>query len=175
MYSEARRFLANPYSALEDVLALSVVMARKAEGPILETGSGLTTILMAAATEHMVYCIEHDPGYASQLKIMAQQAGVFNIAVCQQPIKDGWYYLADLAEDPEFPTLFALALVDGPPRYLASRMPFYEHFGQICEVIVADDADDLGYRQAIEDWAKAHDRKVDFIEERVRKLERKAA
>jgi hypothetical protein len=185
MYSEARRFLANPFSATEDTIALAVAVARKANGPILEIGSGLTTILMAAAApDHTVYCIEHDPGWAAQLNQLAQGSETFNIAICLQPINSDpprdqpWYDLSDPEFADTIPMMFALALVDGPPRYLASRMPFYEHFGEDCETIVVDDMDDPGYREAVKGWAKAHDRKVDFIEERaalVRKLERKAA
>ena len=163
MLSEARRFVHNTYGALEDVLALCVLMARKAQGPILETGSGLTTILMAAANpDHEVYCLEHDPGWAAQLKVMAYTAGTTNIALCTQPIRDGWYDLSDI----ELPEKFALALVDGPPRNLASRMPFYERLGARCETIIVDDADDPGYAEAMKEWAAKNGRKVDFVDVR---------
>ena len=172
MFSEARRYTHNPFGALEDVLALCVLMARKAQGPILETGSGLTTILMAAANPgHEVYCIEHDEGWAAQLKVMAYAAGVTNIALCTQPIRNGWYDLSDI----ELPEKFALALVDGPPRHLGSRMPFYARFGEACETIIADDADDPGYAAAITTWATAHGRRVDFVADRaalIRKQEK---
>ena len=173
MYSEARRFLHNPFGALEDVLALCVLMARKADGPIIETGSGLTTILMAAAApDQEVYCIEHDMGWAAQLEAMAYGAGTTNISLCRQPIRNGWYDLSDI--ESELPSSFALALVDGPPRYLASRMPFYERLAERCDNIIADDADDAGYAEAITSWAKQNGRRVDFVDERaalIRKIE----
>ncbi len=163
LLSEARRFVHNSFGALEDVLALCVLMARKADGPILETGSGLTTILMAAANpEQTVYCIEHDPGWAAQLETMAYTAGTTNIALCTQPIRNGWYDLLDI----ELPERFALALVDGPPRHLASRMPFYEGLAGRCETIIVDDADDPGYAEAITAWATQAGRKIDFVDER---------
>lgn len=163
LLSEARRFTHNPYGALEDVLALCVLMARKADGPILETGSGLTTILMAAAApDHEVYCIEHDGGWASQLRSMAYSAGTTNISLCTQPIRDGWYDLSDI----ELPERFALALVDGPPRNLGSRMPFYERLGDRCDTIIVDDADDPDYAAAFANWATENGRRVDFVDER---------
>jgi predicted O-methyltransferase YrrM len=163
LLSEALRHLGNPYGASEDVLILAVLMARKADGPILEIGSGLSTILMAAAVpEQTVYCIEHDPGWAERLKSMAYSAGTTNIALCTQPIRDGWYDLSDI----ELPSRFALALVDGPPRNLGSRMPFYERLAGSCETIIADDADDPGYAEAIQTWASQNGRMVDFVDQR---------
>jgi predicted O-methyltransferase YrrM len=172
IFSEARRFLHNPFGTLEDVLALCVIMARKADGPILETGSGLTTILMAAAApEQTVYCIEHDPGWAAQLQNMAYSTGTTNIALCTQPINNGWYDLSDL--NGELPEQFALALVDGPPRCFGSRMPFYERLGERCETIMVDDADDPGYAEAIGTWAIAQGRRIDFVGERAALIRKK--
>ena len=163
LLSEARRYTHNPFGALEDVLTLATFSARKVDGPILEIGSGLTTILMAAANpDHEVYCIEHDPGWAAQTEAMAYGAGVTNIAICTQPIRNGWYDLSDI----ELPGEFALALVDGPTRQLGSRMPFYERFGEACETIIVDDVDDPTYAKAIATWANENGRRVDFVGER---------
>ena len=163
LLSEARRFVHNPFGAEEGVLALCVLLARKAGGPILEVGSGLTTILMAAANpDHKVYCIEHDQGWAGQLKAMAYASDTTNIALCAQPIKDGWYDLSDI----ELPENFALALVDGPPRHLGDRMGFYDRLGARCETIIVDDAGDPGYAEAMKEWAAKNGRRVDFVDER---------
>ncbi len=168
---EAREYAHNPYSALEDVLSLAMLLARKADGPILETGSGLSTIIMAAANpDQRVYCIEHDPGWAAQLEAMAWKARTFNISIVTAPIRDGWY-----AIDDELPERFALGLNDGPPRQFGSRMGFFEHFGKRCDVIIADDADDFGYAEAIKEWAANHGRPIDFIPERaalIRRIEK---
>ncbi len=173
LLSEALRHVDNAYGAMVDVLALAVLSARKADGPILEIGSGLSTILMAAAApEQTVWCIEHDPIWAERLKQMAYEAGTTNINLCTQPIKDGWYDLSDI----ELPGRFALALVDGPPRQLGSRMPFYERLASRCDAIVVDDVDDPTYADEITTWARLHGRQIDFVPERaalIRKLETK--
>jgi hypothetical protein len=143
------------------VLALSVALARKANGPIIETGSGLTTILMAAAApDQMVYCLEHHGLYAAQLRQMAAEAGVTNIGLCVCPVKDGWYDLSGM----DLPDSFALGLNDGPPRTIGSRMGFFEHLK--ADTIICDDADDAGYAGSLETWATIHGRGIRFIEPR---------
>ena len=168
---EARKSVGNSYGAMVETLILAVLSARKSDGPILEIGSGLSTILMAAAApEQTVWCVESSAAWAEQLKSMAYAAGITNINLCTQPIRDGWYDLSDI----ELPDWFGLALVDGPERRLGSRMPFYERLAERCEVIVADDTDDAGYAEEITTWAGQNGRRVDFVDERaalIRKLE----
>jgi predicted O-methyltransferase YrrM len=151
-YAEAREAMDNPWGAQTDVLFLAVGLARKARGPIIEAGSGLTTILMAAANpDQTVWCLEHHPVYALKLEHMAYQAGVKNIALVTCPIKDGWYDVA--ADLPHMPKRFAVGLIDGPPRLLGDRMKFFDVFGDCCEAFLADDADDAGYAATLTTWA----------------------
>ncbi len=165
LFTEALRYVDNPFAALEDVLVTAVTLARQADGPIIEAGSGLTTILMKAAAPDLdVYCLEHDPLWAEQLHRYACQAHVENIGLCLCPIRDGWYELTDYAA--ELPDRFALGLNDGPPRTLGSRMGFYKQLGDRCDIILADDADDRSYGDAIEAWCEQSDRRVDFVGER---------
>ena len=169
LFREARRHSDNPFGAMEGVLTLCAVMARKADGPIIEAGSGLTTIIMAAATDHPIYCLEHDPVWAERLEQLIFESGVSGIGVCLCPLKDGWY---DLTDYPDLPAEFALGLNDGPPRALGGRQGFYERFGPITDTIIADDADDRAYRAAIEVWCAENGRRVDFIEQRAALIRR---
>ena len=59
----------------------AIKLAKEADGPIIEAGSGLTTILMAAVTDQTVYCLEHDPVYAAKLRQMCVEAGVRNVGL----------------------------------------------------------------------------------------------
>ena len=154
---EAFEFVGNPFAAQEDVLGLAVGYAARANGPIIEMGSGLSTVLMAAATDQTVYCIEHSLHYAQLLEAMARSAGVSNIGVCHAPIKDGWY---DMDCFDGLPDRFALGVVDGPPRSLGSRMGFMPAFGGKCDKIIFDDADDVSYVDGILDWAQEAGRDV---------------
>ena len=170
--TEAANYIANHWGANEEVLALCVKLARNATGPIIESGSGLTTVLMAAATDQQVYCLEHHGLYAALLRQFAAEAGVTNISLCIQPIKDGWYDLSDILD--ELPDHFALGLNDGPPRQIGLRMKFFDHFNP--DITICDDADDTGYAEAIIAWAGQNGRRVDFVGLRaalIRKLETK--
>lgn len=158
-YAEAIKAVNNPWGAQVDVLTLAVLLARKSTGPIIETGSGLTTILMAAANpDQTVWCIEHSDHYARQLESMAHSAGVSNIALVTCNFKDGWYDLTDDLND--LPAKFSLGLVDGPPREFGDRMKFFDVFGERCSAILADDADDGGYAERLKAWATDHGRTV---------------
>lgn len=169
VFQEALKRGNNPYGATLDVLVLCAAMARKADGPIIEAGSGLTTIIMAAVTEQPIYCLEHDPIWAARLEEMIAESGVAGIGLCLCPIKDGWY---DLTDYPDLPAEFALGLNDGPPRQLGGRMGFYERFGDCTDTIIVDDADDPGNATAIEAWCEQHGRRVDFIPERAALIRR---
>lgn len=157
--AEVVKYIDNKWGASLDVLSLAVLLARKATGPILETGSGLTTVMMAAARPDLtVWAIEHSDHFAKQLEQMAREAGVNNIAVVLNPIKDGWY---DLGEDrAAMPDRFSVALVDGPPRLSGDRMKFFDHFGDCVDVVLADDADNPSYEKKLRAWAGANRKSI---------------
>ena len=173
-YAEAIRAVDNPWGASADILSVAVLLARKATGPILEAGSGLSTILMAAANpDQTVWCIEHSEQFARQLEDMAGAAGVRNIALVTCPIRDGWY---DLSEDMKaLPDRFALGLVDGPPRQISDRMRFFDAFGDRCEVFVADDANDPGYTDRLTTWAEGARRPIQIDSRAAVILQKEAA
>lgn len=157
LFVETRKALGNHWGALEDVLMLCALMGQKSEGPIIETGSGLTSIVLAASSKHPVYCLEHDEYWANKTQELASQAGVkVNIKICD--IEDGWYVVPK-----DLPKEFSVGLNDGPPRLVGNRTGFFDHFGNT-ETIIVDDTDDSGYGDWLKDWSHTHDRRIDFIE-----------
>lgn len=155
---EAIKYVNNPFGAPSTVLGVGIALARKATKPIIECGSGLSTVLIAAATDQQVWAIENHPNHAQKLRDMVKEAGLTNVVLVTAAIKDGWYDLsADAAAMPE---RFGLAIVDGPPRYLGDRMKFFDHFGQACDVMLFDDADGDGYLNKLREWAAANGRQV---------------
>ena len=151
LLEEAHDYCNNHFGAKPELLAVVIDKARNATGPILELGSGLTTVLMAAANpKQLIWCLEHDDFYAAQTRKWAIEAGVQNIMMVTNPLRaDGFY------EHGELPSkmLFDFALVDGPPRHLGSRDKFYEELGDRVGSIVVDDADDPKALSAGMNWA----------------------
>lgn len=154
-YNEVFRYAGNNYAADAGVLALCVGIARKARGPIIETGSGLSTALMAAVTDQTVHSLEHIPRYAGQTGTWCEEAGVENIRVICAPLKDHWYDV----ERMDLPDKFAFGFCDGPPRIYGTRMKFFEVFGPRCTVILVDDIKtDNNFALRVQQWAEEHGR-----------------
>jgi hypothetical protein len=168
-YEEVVTTLDNSWAVDSAGLAIVVAMARKAQAPILEIGSGLSTVFMAAATDQTVYCVEHCANFARQTAALAREAGVQNIGVCISPLKEGWY---DPAEFDGLPESFDLAFVDGPPRGMGDRMRFFDYFD--AKAILLDDADELAYAEKLHVWAEEHDRDIRFPSSRVALIRRKS-
>jgi hypothetical protein len=110
----------NPWAATADLLTAAILLARDVDGPILECGSGATTLAMAAANPNVtIHALEHDAGWQYRAVTAAREHGLIErIDVRCAPLADGWYASASLEGLPE---TFALALVDGPPRHLGDR------------------------------------------------------
>lgn len=158
MFAELRKAYSNQWGALEDVLLTSAVMAHQAKGPIIEAGSGLTTVILAASTNQTVYSLEHDPEWFNRTMKMLEDAGLTNVKMIHSPIKDGWYSLDGVT----MPKHFSLGLNDGPPRVLGNRMGFFHNLS--ADSIICDDADDEGYASALKDYANLTGRRIDFVE-----------
>jgi predicted O-methyltransferase YrrM len=159
-YNELARFTGNNYSADSSVLALVTGIARKCRGPILETGSGLTTAVIAAASGQPVHSLEHLEHYARQSDDWCRQMGVENATIWCAPLKDGWYDI----ERMRLPDSFTLGFCDGPPRLYGTRMRFLEVFGSRCSVIVMDDVkSDNNFSSAVRQWAADNGRTFEVL------------
>lgn len=158
LFSEARKAVGNHWGALEDVLMLCALLGHKADAPIIEAGSGLSSIVLAASTDQPVYCLEHDDYWAQRVTEMASQAGIDNLHVKVCEIENGFYKLPD-----DLPSRFSLALNDGPPREFGDRTVFFDYFGN-ADTIIVDDADDKGYSEMLKSWSDLNGRKIDFVE-----------
>lgn len=159
-YNEVFRYSGNNYAADAGVLALCVAIARKCRGPIIETGSGLSSVLMGAVTEFPVYSLEHLPHWAAQTLAWAEEGGVANVGLCQAPLVDGWYQ----TEPFDLPAKFAFGFCDGPPRCHGTRMRFFEVFGDRCTVIAVDDIKtDNNFAAKVHAWAEANGRTVTIL------------
>jgi hypothetical protein len=107
----------NPWGADRSMLAASVMLAREAK-TILECGSGLTTLAMAAANPGAdIRALESDKGWAKRVGDALDRAGLV-ATLYRTPLMNGWY--------PDTRGEYDLAIIDGPSRALGSRERAHE-------------------------------------------------
>lgn len=158
-YNEVFKYAGNNFAADPGVLALVVGIARKCRGPIIETGSGLSSVLMGAVADR-VYSLEHIDHYAALTKLWCEEGGVDNVGICYAPLKDFWYDTDKF----DLPNKFTLGFCDGPPRLFGTRMKFFEFIAPRCQVIVVDDVtSDMVFGEQVNAWAVAHDYNMEIL------------
>jgi hypothetical protein len=148
------------YSALEDYLTACAQGAASARGPILECGSGLTTIVVGVIAQragNTVWSLEHMAAYGDRVAKQLTKHRIDCVRLHTAPLKehaDFAWYDAPLSAMPDS---FSLVLCDGPPgstrggRYgLAPVMKPRLRRG--C-VILLDDADRGDERSIARRWA----------------------
>jgi len=89
------------------------------KGPILELGTGLTTILLgaiAARTGVQVWSLEHSPEFFFRISNVLNHFALKNVSVRLAELKDygdfSWYNTQVIYD---FPDSFSLVVADGPP------------------------------------------------------------
>ena len=135
------------WSAQEEYLAGCIDQALNTSGPILECGSGLSTILVGAVAKRRGQChlaLEHTPDWAAKMRSYLARYKLDSKILQPKPLKDygdfAWYD----APLESMPCGFSLVICDGPPggtkggRY--GLLPIMkEHLRPDC-VVLLDDA-----------------------------------
>src|SRR5690606_5183157 len=99
------------------------------------------------------HALEHDPTWSRKLSITAAKHGVDNIRLHITDLVDGFY---DERELPDAP--FAMALLDGPPRWCGDRSKAYQRLASRIEgaSLLVDDVNDAHERVPLEAYAETH-------------------
>jgi len=146
-------------SASEEYLQAIFRYAGEAEGPILECGSGLSTLVLGIAAQRngqRVFSLEDDPLWFSIVRSALSRYGISNVEVCRAPLRNygdfEWY---DPPRD-RLSTDFALVVCDGPqgttPGGRYGLLPVLgKHLRSFC-VILLDDATRDGEQQVLARW-----------------------
>lgn len=134
------------WSAEEPYLAEAVRSAERTEGPILECGSGLTTLLLggvAVRTGVEVHALEHNAEWHGRVTQALHDFGLRNVKVHLTPLRDfgdcDWYDVS-LAT---LPRNFTFVICDGPPAATrggrSGMMPtMLENLAPACEILLDD-------------------------------------
>jgi hypothetical protein len=106
------------YAANLDYLEEVAKRAVSAAGPVLECGSGATTILLGvlcAKREIEVWSLEHSPEWRARIVELLERSGISGSGVCSAPLVE--YGEFDWYDPPlaKLPKNFALVICDGPP------------------------------------------------------------
>lgn len=137
----------NTWAANAAMLNTAVLLARRSTGPVLECGSGLSTLCMAAANPAItIYALEHSQEWFDRITGTAESLGLRNIRMRYAPLHDGWY-----ARDQVPDERFTLAVCDGPPRQLSDRSGIFDCAGIDGAVLVMDDAEG-DYIKHLAEW-----------------------
>jgi predicted O-methyltransferase YrrM len=93
--------------------------ARELDGPILECGSGLSTLLLGITVKARggrVWSLEHHPQWAARVQRALADNGIDNVDLCVSDLRDyGDYDWYDPPLD-RMPRDFRLVVCDGPPH-----------------------------------------------------------
>ncbi|MDP8961729.1 MAG: hypothetical protein M3N32_08970 [Actinomycetota bacterium] len=132
------------FSAGEAYVFEALNYAAGSKGPILECGSGLTTLALGltAAVTAPVWTLEHDPAWADRIRRRLEMLGATGPAVLDAPLRPygdiEWYEVPS-----ELPDEFDLVLCDGPPgKTRGGRWGLWEVLGDRLHAatVILDDA-----------------------------------
>lgn len=146
-------------SASEEFLQAIFRHAGESPGPILECGSGLSTLVLGIAARRSgqrVWSLEDNPFWASVVRAALRRFEIETVEVCAAPLRDYgdyvWY-------DPPYDSLaaqYALVVCDGPqgttPGGRYGLIPVLgRHLKSGC-VVLLDDASRDGEQEVLARW-----------------------
>ena len=147
-------------SASEEFLQAIFRYAGEADGPILECGSGLSTLVLgvgARRSGQRVWSLENDPMWVSVVRAALARFAIDNVTVCAAPLHDYGDYEWYAPARRELATDFALVICDGPqgttPGGRYGLMPVLgPHLRSGC-VVLLDDAGRAGEQDVLARWS----------------------
>lgn len=141
------------FSAGHGLVGAWIPAARQATGDILECGSGLTSLVAAAANPNVtVWALENDPEWGAITKVRAEKFGIKNLKIVHAPIVDRWYSIPE-----ELPKKFSAAMVDGPNREFSDRDRIMKSGIDLSGALVMwDDMDQENMKDRVEHFAKSY-------------------
>ena len=144
------------FSASPEYLAAIAAAVRETSGPVLECGSGLSTIVIAIEGERYgvdAYSLEHDPVWLARTRAELGRHRLARVRLLDCPLRSygefAWYTVPD-----ELPDSFSLVICDGPPADTCGRYGLLPVLGdRIYGEILLDDATRAHEEWVISTWA----------------------
>jgi hypothetical protein len=128
--------------------------ASEIRGPILECGSGLSTVLLGIVAPGRVTSLEHLPDWRHRVRLAAARHGI-HVNVVYAPLvrylSFDWYSLPE-----SLTNLFELVICDGPPSQTAGGryglLPVVDRWLARKAIILMDDIDRADERRIVARW-----------------------
>src|SRR5688572_18962534 len=109
----------NSWSAQTEYLDACLRHVGESDGPVLECGSGLSTLLMGAVAQSRgirLWSLEHESRYAAQVQRYLDKYRIYSVSLSVAPLRSygdfDWYSLPALQA---LPGKIPLVICDGPP------------------------------------------------------------
>lgn len=158
----------NPWSATPEFLSTVFRLALQAKGTVLECGSGITTLVLAIASERTgneLVSMEHEKGWLCEVQRLLNRYDLNKhpIQISYSPLvtdsKGTWYLPPDVGD-------LSLVICDGPQRKYG-RGGLYRIMGPFMRnaVVIADDCEDEEELKHISEWSQANDRRFEIMGE----------
>lgn len=147
------------FAAGYELVAASIDIAKKAKGTIVECGSGLTSLVMAA-TGAEVYSLESDIEWYRFMLDEKKRLGLDSLTIKYSPLVDqegGRWYSDDIPE-PD------VVLCDGPKRDKGNRDILFKKLnGYVPRYILVDDTESV--EGELKTWADSHNMDMKIVGE----------
>jgi hypothetical protein len=107
------------WSSFQNYTYAIINAAKQTNGPVLECGSGLSTLLMGIIAEDKgfeVWSLEHHESWAAHVKKHLAKMNIDKVKVCYAPLKSYGDYQWYDPKDINPPKDFSLVICDGPPH-----------------------------------------------------------
>ncbi|HEY6045542.1 MAG TPA: hypothetical protein VIU65_03005 [Pyrinomonadaceae bacterium] len=161
------------FAATIDYLDEVAKFASTTTGPILECGSGLTTLLLGLIAGRRgieTWSLEHISEWRTRVAGLIERFEIPNSRLCLAPLKDYGEFTWYDAPLGEMPQNFALVICDGPPgatpggRY--GLLPILGERLSKGSVILLDDATRPGEAEVLSRWKAEAPVSISFDEEK---------
>lgn len=151
------------YRAVGGYLEEVARFAAEARGPVLEIGSGLTTLILGALAGRRglpVWTLEHHPDYFRYTNEIVKRLDLPNVHLTFAPLRDygefSWY-------DPPLDALprdFGLVIADGPPGDVKGGrfglLPILRSHFAPGVIVLLDDAEREREKAVLEKWEREY-------------------
>lgn len=137
--------------------------ASEAKGPVLEIGSGLTTLILGSVVGRRgfpVWTLEHHPEFFRNTEATLKRYNLNNVHLTLAPLRDyGDFYWYDPPRD-QMPRDFSLIVADGPPGDVKGGrfglLPVLRSHFASGAVVLLDDAERPQEKAVLQKWASEY-------------------